>query len=608
MGTDVWGIDDGYFDTTGQWRATPPATRQAIVSAMGAAGTDDVPPPSRPTCIVQQGSARPWPEDGELCLEDGALRPVAGRLPSDLPLGYHEFHGQGGGAPTRVIVCPKTCPLPTANWGWVAQLYAARSERSWGMGDLGDLARLARWARSLEAGLLLVNPLFAAAPGVPQEPSPYYPSSRRFLNPLYLRIEEIAGAERLGEELQVLAAAGRELNRQRRIDRDAVYRLKQSALKRLWQSFPGDARFDQFCQELGPSLAEFATFCALAERFGGDWRSWPAEYRDPRGKAVSQFGQSRRDQVAYHQWLQWLLDVQLAAAAGTVPLVVDVPLGFAPGGADAWVWQDLLAEGCAVGAPPDAFSPDGQDWAVPPLVPHKLRASGYAPLVETIRSALRYAGGLRIDHVLGLCRLYWIPQGFRADQGGYVRYQADEMLAILALESQRAGAFVCGEDLGTVEEETRSAMARHGVLSFRLLWFEPGLPEHYPPLAMAAVTTHDLPTISGLWTGQEEEARRLLGLPPNPALPALRRHLAQLLGASDEALTEDVICAAYELLARAPSLLLLATVEDAVGCPERPNMPDTMRWPNWSLALPGGLEKLETSDLPRRIAELLRRD
>ncbi|HVW37287.1 MAG TPA: 4-alpha-glucanotransferase, partial [Pirellulales bacterium] len=240
---------------------------------------------------------------------------------------------------------------------------------------------------------------------------------------------------------------------------------------------------------------------------------------------------------------QWLLDEQLARAASELPFVQDLPIGIDPGGADAWVWQDVLASGCSVGAPPDMLNTQGQDWGLPPFIPHKLRSAGYRPFIETIRATLRHSAGLRIDHVMGLFRLYWIPQGFGADRGAFVRYQADELLAIVALESQRAGAFVVGEDLGTVEPGVREAMTEHGMLSYRVLWMEDEPPEEYPELAMVAVTTHDLPTIAGILSGSDLAAQRSLGLAPNEAaMRRLREKLDEFAGPRRSAAHRGLDC------------------------------------------------------------------
>jgi len=508
----------------------------------------------------------------------------------------------------RWIVTPGQCRVPDATWGWAVQLYAARSQQSWGMGDLADLRELAQWSAGLGAGLVVLNPLDADWPVLPQEPSPYYPSSRRFLNPLYLRIEEIPGAERLGPVLEKLAGAGRALGAERRIDRERVFGLKQEALEAIWAGFMGDDDFEDYRRQRRSEIEPFATYCALAAQFGGDWRTWPAEYRNPCSPAVGRFAAEHPREVQFHEWLQWLADRQLAAAAQELPLVQDLPVGFNPAGADAWIWQDLLAGDCTIGAPPDAFNPAGQDWAMPPFVPHRLRAARYEPLVQTLRATLRHAGGLRIDHVMGLFRLYWIPQGFGPARGAYVRYRAEELLAILTLESRRAGAFVVGEDLGTVEDETRQRMAECRVLSFRVLWFEPRPPAEYPQLAMAAVATHDLPTIAGLRSGQDLVAQRAAGVANDAAMEGLRQHFGRIVPVRAHAAIEEVIEATYRRLGESPSLVLVATLEDALAVRDRPNMPGTTTGhPNWSLALPGGIEALRDAELPRRIAAALGR-
>jgi 4-alpha-glucanotransferase len=285
----------------------------------------------------------------------------------------------------------------------------------------------------------------------------------------------------------------------------------------------------------------------------------------------------------------------------------DLPVGVDPNGADAWVWQDLLATDVTVGAPPDEFNTLGQNWGLPAFVPHKLRAAVYRPFRQTIQAALRHAAGLRIDHVMGLFRLFWIPREAEPRTGAYVRYPADELLAILALESQRAQAFVVGEDLGTVEAAAREQLDAYGLLSYRLLWFETAPPGRYPERALAAVTTHDLPTVGGLWTGADLRAQRELGLKPNEdATEQIRERLRRLTGLAEGAPTEQVVERTYRLLGEAPSRIVTATLDDACAVTERPNMPGTLSaWPNWSLALPLSLEELEARPLARAIAEVL---
>jgi 4-alpha-glucanotransferase len=604
MDTNDWGVALRFVDAEHRWHETSEETHRAVLQAMG------VEPGERPSAIdnvrVMLPGERPLLGRGTVLLEDGTSLSVQDQLPPDLPLGYHRFLADGQAQPTFLIHSPGKCPLPPAGamWCWAAQLYAARSAESWGMGDLGDLRRLARWSAGLGAGLLLVNPLGAVAPRVPQQPSPYYPGSRRFRNPLYLRIEEIPGAAALGDELSRLAAAGRALNQSPCIDRDAIFQLKQQALERLWPLFGGDQQFDRYCAQQGAELEQFAAFCTLIEQLGPDWHVWPAEYRRAGTPAIATWVSEHRDRVRYHQWLQWLIDGQLARASAEIAVMHDLPIGVDPGGADAWAWQDMLAQGCSVGAPPDVYNSQGQDWGLPPFIPHKLRESGYEPFVKTLRGALRHAGALRIDHVMGLFRLFWVPHGMGPRHGAFVRYRADELLAILALESHRCGAFVVGEDLGTVEMGVREQLAERQVLSYCLLCFEDRPPREYPRLAMVAVTTHDLPTIAGLWTGKDLAAQEAIGLHPSAAaMQQIKSRLIHQSGLAEGTTIEQVIERAYSSLAEAPSLIVSATLEDALALEERTNMPGTTnQWPNWSIPLPGGLEALEASPLAQRIA------
>jgi 4-alpha-glucanotransferase len=610
MSTDRWGIADGYHDQSGVWHVTSAETRRVLLEAMRLDPAEFV-TRSEPVLVVRQGDPKPVPVPAELVLEDGGSMTIDGRLPPDLPLGYHALRPADDHPPILVIVTPAKCHLPPVPriWGWAVQLYAARSSESWGIGDLADLRRLARWSNGLGGGLLLINPLHATPPFPPQQASPYSPSSRRYLNPLYLRVEEVPGASEARLDLAPLVAAGRALNHERLIDRDAVFSLKMQGLERLWSRFVGDSRFDRYRTAQGRALAEFATYCALAEHFRCGWHAWPAEYRRPESGAVERFAMDRADRIGFHAWLQWLLDEQLAGAAGHLAVMQDLAIGVHPDGADAWAWQDFLASGVHVGAPPDTFNAQGQDWGLPPFIPYRLRAAGYEPFIQTIRAALRHGGGLRLDHVMGLFRLFWIPVGLGAARGAYVRYAADELLAILALESRRAGAYVLGEDLGTVEAGVREQLTEHCLFSYRVLYFETDPPGTYPRQAMSAVTNHDLPTIAGLWTSADLRSQRDLGLMPNEVgWRAIRQRLGAMAGVADDAPVAQVIEATYRLLAEAPSVFVTATLEDALAVEERPNMPGTTtEWPNWSLALPAPLEVLETRPLARAIARALAR-
>jgi 4-alpha-glucanotransferase len=310
-----------------------------------------------------------------------------------------------------------------------------------------------------------------------------------------------------------------------------------------------------------------------------------------------------------HAWMQWLMDEQLRRAGREIALVGDLAVGADPGGADAWIWQELFAPGMDVGAPPDEFNTRGQNWGLKPFDPGRLKRVGYEPFVRIVRSAMRHMGGIRLDHVMGLFRLFWIPQGKSPKDGAYVRYPALDLLGIVALESIRARALVVGEDLGTVEDEVRSELAFRKMLSYRVLWFEDGAPKDYPRGALAAVTTHDLPTIAGLWSGSDIRTQRALDLAPNEkGTRAMRRSLAKLTRSTARSPTDRVILKTHEALARAPSVLIAATLDDALGAPDRPNMPGTTdQYPCWSLPLPRTLEQIMRDPLPARIARALSR-
>jgi 4-alpha-glucanotransferase len=612
MNTDPWGVQATYEDAAGHLQ---PVSKEAMARIRKSMGRPPDPPLTlfdESVKVVRQGQSLSLPGPATLTLEDGAVMTLRNRLPEVLPIGYHRLVPlDESGRSIRMMVSPGHCHLSPdfRIWGLSAQLYAARSQQSWGMGDLGDLRRLTKWAQGLGAGMFLVNPFLAAQPLVPQEASPYSPSSRRYWNPLYLRIEELPGATRLGQDLQRLATLGRALNEDRHIDRDQVFRLKQEALQRLWPSFDGDQDFERFRVREGQSLHQFAVFCALAERHGANWRKWPTHYRRPDFPEVQHFAKAESEHVRFHEWLQWLMNQQLAGASQSVPLMQDLPVGFSPDGADAWAWQDFIATDMTIGAPPDLYNAEGQDWGLPPFIPHKLRTAVYEPFIQTIRAVLRHAGGLRIDHVMGLFRLWWVPNGRKPKDGAFVRYSADEFLTIIAIESQRAGAVVVGEDLGTVEQGVRETLAEQNVLSYRLLWFEDQLPSEYPKKALAAVTTHDLPTLAGIWTGADLEAQRRVGVKPDcSANEQFRRKLMEASGVEVDADVTLAITKTFEQLAEAPSAIVMAELEAACVVNERPNMPTSAgKYPNWSLALPAPIEELESAELPRRLAHILNR-
>jgi 4-alpha-glucanotransferase len=595
--------------------STPAAVAAQLSDAIGRHGHLAVPDP----LVIRAGATPAIAAAGELVLEDGSTRPVRDELPADLPLGWHTL--VVGERESSVVVTPRTLAAVPPAWGWMVQAYALRSAGSWGMGDLADLRELVTGSARLGAGAVLVSPMQAITPCHPVQRSPYTPSSRRFANPLYLRITDTDAYRRANPGVRAAVAAlappaGAEL-----IDYDVVWRAKLAALELLWRQ-----EFAMLPDE--PELRVFATFCALAEHHGPDWRTWPAQLRHPDGAAVRAAQDDTR--VAFHAWVQLLCREQLGAlrdAAGdlAVGVVHDLPVGVDPSGADAWALQDVLASDVTVGAPPDAFSQQGQDWNLPPWRPDRLAAAGYEPFRDVVRAVLAHADGIRVDHVMGLWRLWWIPPGRPASEGTYVRYDADAMLGVLALEAHRAGAIVVGEDLGTVPDEVRTELRERGVLTSAVLWFErdhdaPGEPllppQRWPAGAVASVSTHDLPTAAGFLRGEHVTVRAERGLLTDPDAERARAAAdrAELLDALDahgllpaEQTEENLVVALHALLSTAASTLVLTSPHDALGEPRQPNLPGTIdEYPNWRIPLPVTVEELLTHPLARRAVAALR--
>lgn len=620
--------------------STPEAVAVALDAAERAARARLLPP----TVVHwQDGPARPdlgLPPGTRLTVttEDGTTvagpTGSAGKGPdwSGLPLGVHRLAADapdGRRGTGTLIVAPAHAPGPEGRaHGLLVQLYSLLSTRSWGMGDLGDLRELADWAgRTHGAGFVQVNPLHAAVPGAPTDPSPYRPSSRRFPDPVHLRIEDVPEYAHIDparrEELdRILGDAAelreRVLGKGALIDRDAVWEAKRRALELIHavQLGPGRrAAYHDFLAERGRALEDHATYQALAERHGHHWRRWPAELRDPRtAEAVVRSDAGLAARVDFHCRLAWLTDCQLAAASHTarragmaVGIVHDLAVGVHPDGSDAWAQQHVFAAGMSVGAPPDAFNARGQDWGLPPWRPDVLAAEGYAPYRGLLRELLRHAGALRIDHVMGLFRLWWVPEGGEPTEGTYVRHDAEAMLAVLVLEAHRAGACVIGEDLGTVEPGVREALARRGVLGTSVLWFErdwagtgrPLPPEEWRADCVATATTHDLPSTAarlsgshvtlrhriGLLTGDLERERTRDAAETAEWLRLLQRRGMLPEGPGDEAAE---VRAFHRFLAATPARMVGVWLPDAVGDRRPQNLPGTWdQYPNWRLPLAG---------------------
>jgi 4-alpha-glucanotransferase len=575
-----------------------------------------------PTVAVRlNGRAHPFPGAALLVGEDGRRTEVRDELPGDLPPGWYQIQ-TGDGQRSTLVAAPQQVPQTPATWGWMLQLYALRSTHSWGIGDLGDLQEFVAWtATEHGAGAVLLNPLHAPGPTHPVQPSPYTPSSRRFANPLALRIENLAAYRRAEPATRAEVDALRVSATTERIDHDLVWTAKRGALELLWRAegrpAPSGGSLD------AGGLRDWATYCALAERHGGRWSRWPEPLRDVAAPAVAQARRQLAPRVAFHAWVQERCAEQLTAARQTsrdagmaLGILHDLAVGVDADGADAWALADVLATGVSIGAPPDNFTPPGQDWGLPPWRPDRLAATGYAALRDMLRAVLAHANGLRIDHVAGLWRLWWIPPGDGPDRGTYVHYDADVMLAVLALEAHRANATVVGEDLGTVEPEVTKALSDNGMLGCAVSWFirdesTPGQPllppAEWPSRAAASLSTHDLPTAAGFLRGEHVRARAERGLLDDVAAEQATadRERAEwlallrsegLLPEADEAAEPDeaaIILAMHRLLAATPSRLKLISPYDVLGEPRQPNLPGTIdEYPNWRLPLPQTLEQL----------------
>jgi 4-alpha-glucanotransferase len=575
------------------------------------------------TVVLRQGQSQQIRAPGVLTDEHGTELPVSGALPASLVPGWYSL--TSGEEHTTVLVAPPTLPEPPRTWGWMLQLYALHSAQSWGIGDLADLREFITWTLTAHgSGAVLVNPLHAVTPTFPVQPSPYSPSSRRFINPLYLRITDIGAYRHASPALRAEVDAlwipsGGTGSQGERIDHDAVWRAKGAALDLLWRAEGAP------CPVLPEGLRDFATFCALAQRHGPRWSSWPRELQHPATASADP------QQVAFHAWVQQQCNEQLAAARDAahgmaIGVVHDLAVGVDPEGADAWALQDVLASGVTIGAPPDTFNQQGQNWGLPPWRPDRLAATGYAAYRDMLRAVLAHADGLRIDHVAGLWRLWWVPPGASPAQGTYVRYDATAMLAALALETHRAGAVVIGEDLGTVEPEVTETLEAQRMLGCAVLWFArdeqaPGTPllapQRWPQQAAASISTHDLPTAVGFLRGEHVRARAALGLLNDEAAEwaqaaAERAELISLLraegllGAKDLG-EEEIVVAMHALLARTPCRLLLASPYDVVGEIRQPNLPGTVdQYPNWRLPLPVTVEQLQRDPRVERVVAALR--
>lgn len=594
---------------------------------------------------VQHGSSvsvRAQLEDGgsvELAQTDDFTQPrevdsvLHGRasfvVPSGLPLGYHELVVYGtrpGGdadfeAKAPLIVVPNRLATPSERggrcWGAMAQLYSVRSRDSWGIGDTADLKELCSTFGELGGDYVLINPLHAAEPVGHMTPSPYLPVTRRFFNPIYIRPEDIREVAYMEPaERAKVAAAGEGPKaaslRNEIIDRDEYWAKKREALEVIFKVRRSPARerdFMAFRHGEGQGLEDFAFWCALREMFGEEF---PVELTYPNTPEAVELRVALRKRIDFYAWMQWIVDEQLEDAQRSarhsgmsIGICHDLAVGVHPVGSDTWSIPDAFAPGVTVGAPPDMYNQAGQNWSQPPWRPDSLRRMAYAPLRDMARTVLRHAGALRVDHVMGLFRLWWIPDGALPSEGTYVRFDHEAMLGVLMLEAQRAGAIVIGEDLGNVEPWVRDFLSARGILGTAVLWFEQydsGEFKHageFRKTALVTVDTHDLPPLASYLAGEHVDLRQELGMLTEPVEKVRAEAIAEKqfmvnrlreYGLIGEDPTEiEIIEAMHRYIAKTPADLLAVALVDAVGERRAQNQPGTNNeYPNWRLPLADG--------------------
>ncbi|HSL02083.1 MAG TPA: 4-alpha-glucanotransferase [Nitrospiraceae bacterium] len=631
--------------------------------------------------VVQEGQVGPGLTAVEIRFLKGQ-RHVRVEIPAPhgLSLGYYNLTIRGDGlargveGTMRVIVAPHQCYVPPsfeANqrlWGLALQLYSLSSDRNWGCGDFTDLGRIVEWAgKELGAGVIGLNPLHALRNTAPYHISPYSPYSRLYLNELYIdlnRLPEWYGSEEtqpqfLDPGFQAKLQALRET---RQVDYDAVATVKRTMLdlaygKFLTSAYSGEEphlqpnterarRLERFIQSEGTPLELYATFQTLEEERrliqsqSTTWHDWPTQFLMP-GQPVREYATRHRKRIRFFQYIQWvaseqLNDIQLTAEqlAMRIGLYHDVALGADRNGAEAWIYQSVLALGADCGAPPDPFAPEGQNWGLPPINPHALRTSGYELMIRLLRNNFRSGGAIRLDHVMAFFRLFWIPRGRPASEGTYVQYPFEDLLAIVALESVRSKTLVIGEDLGTVPDWVREQLAKARVLSYRVFYFERGAdgtmkpPGNYPVQSLAVATTHDLPTLAGFWSGEDLQVRSRLGAFQNDTahrqaweerqrdkahiLNALQRENLLPAGVTEDlatapAMTTELCQAIHLYLARTPSYLVLANLEDGLGELSQTNLPGTIDGhPNWARKYAIRVDEMLCDERLRQLGAVLR--
>ena len=634
------GVQQEFWDTFGKLHITDTETNSAILTALGfdcsneqtlAASIAARKKAERsrvlpPVMVVLQNEpiSIPGLRHFEVHREDGGVQSSF----DELPLGYHDV--KAAGETMRLIVCPDCAYPPEAgkHAGLGVTLYGVRSVRNWGCGDFRDLRDLIDWAiPNLHADFIALNPLHAIHNRIPYNASPYLPNSIFYRNFLYLDVEAVPGyTPDLQNEPEIARLRATEI-----VQYEKVAALKRRALERIYKTNPLSPECLRWIAAEGDLLRLYATYCALDDHLHSlnpnlwVWTDWPEEFRDPASPAVAEFARTHRSEILFHGWLQWLVDGQVAevqkhalASGMRIGLYHDLALATDRCGSDLWAHRPFFVNGARVGSPPDGFSPTGQDWSFPPPNEERHREDGYRLYIETIRKTMRHGGALRIDHVMRLFRLYWIPEGHDAVHGAYVRDRPEDLVRILALESVRNKAVIVGEDLGTVEPEVRKTLAEFGILSYRLLIFEQNelgfrLPAEYPKQALTSTTTHDLPTITGFWTGQDILARLKAGTIDEAAAERQKEdrirdkqrllealYKTNLLPAGYERaaaripeLTPEIHYAVAGFLALTPCALWLVNQEDITREPYQQNLPGTTaEYPNWSRKMRWSLEDL----------------
>lgn len=550
------------------------------------------------------------------------IRYVTTNLPdkTDRPMGYYEVsvecllpNGVAHCGRMRLIVAPDSCYLPDnlRTWGVSANLYAMRSKSNWGTGDIGDLRELLRWAGEMGGGFVGINPLHAAHNRLPYDISPYCAVSRLYNNHIYIDMSGIAP-----KKTATTSAAINSLKSSRHIDYEGASRLKLDALRSSYRKFkardiknnsPEAAAFKDYVDQEGEHLDAYAAFMALYELHNAGPDFWGPEYKTYSAHGVSAFRKKHKDKIMFYKYVQWIIHGQLSDAKKlckgmAIGIYGDLAVGSSSRGSDAWTHPWVFAHNIGVGAPPDDFSPLGQNWAFPPMIPTMMRDTGYELFIQTIRKNLRYAGAVRIDHALGLFRLFWIPDGFAPGDGVYVNYPHEDLIRIIALESMRSRTVIIAEDLGTVPQEFKEILQRFGMLSYRLFYFERDwssgsfiAPNAYPETAIAAVNTHDLPTLWGYWSGHDIDVKESIGIyhsteaheqdtqdrrrVKQAMLDALRREFGDRIPQSIDSapeMTRELFVAVHKFLARSNSRLVSVSLDDLMGELDQQNLPGTV--------------------------------